>query len=118
MKPLLLVVFLAFSFAPALQASEAAWVLGKWEMTFDPDGGEKDFLEFHANGDAFSSGPLGEFEGFYVVAGDNVKAVFTYREQDFIMTFRTNRTHDELRIVTSHTGRETIYKKMSDAKKP
>ena len=93
-------------------AADDSWLIGKWELTYDPDGGEKDYLEFLENGDAYSTGHLGKQTGFYVVAEDNVKAVFTYKDKDFIMTFRTNEARDELRIVTSHTGRESIYKRV------
>lgn len=87
------------------------WLIGKWQLHYDPDGGKTDFIEFRANGDAISSGPLGQVEGLYVLAPNSVKAVFTYRDKDFIMTFFFNEARDELRIVTSHTGRESIYKK-------
>jgi len=89
------------------------WLVGKWELTFDPDGDKKDFIEFRADGDAISSGELGVVEGLYLVNHENVKAVFTYKEKDFIMTFFYSPQKDELRIVTSHTGRESIYKKIN-----
>ena len=88
------------------------WLIGKWRLHFDPDGSKTDFVEFKADGDAISSGPNGEFEGLYIVSPESVKAVFTYKEKDFIMTFHFNDARDELRIVTSHTGRESIYKKI------
>ena len=91
------------------------WLVGQWELIFDPDGAKKDFIEFKADGDAISSGPLGRVEGLYLVNHESVKAVFTYMEKDFIMTFFYNQQKDELRIVTSHTGRESIYKKLSVA---
>ncbi len=94
-------------------SSEDAWLVGKWELTFDPDGDKKDFIEFKTNGDAISSGELGEVEGLYLVNPESIKAVFTYKEKDFIMTFFYNKQKNELRIVTSHTGRESIYKKIS-----
>ncbi len=93
--------------------AEETWIVGKWELYFDPDNVEKDWLEFAANGDAKSIGPLGELDGFYVVAGKDVKAVFTYKGKDIIATFHVNEQRDELRIVTSHTGQESIYRKMS-----
>ena len=93
-------------------AGDDTWLLGKWELTYDPDGAKKDYLEFLADGDAYSTGPLGKQGGFYVVSADSVKAVFTYKDKDIIMTFHFNEARDELRIVTSHTGRESIYKRV------
>lgn len=89
------------------------WLIGKWKLDYDPDGSKTDYIEFKADGDAISSGPRGEFEGLYIVSPESVKAVFTYKGKDFIMTFHFNEQRNELRIVTSHTGRESIYKKLS-----
>lgn len=98
----------------ASQSTEASddWLIGKWELFFDPDGSKKDYIEFKSDGDAISHGPLGEVEGLYIVSAKSIKAVFTYQDKDFIMTFFFNEARDELRIVTSHTGRESIYKKI------
>jgi len=98
--------------AEITKSADDDWLVGKWELTFDPDGDKKDFIEFKADGDAISSGELGKVEGLYLVNHESVKAVFTYKEKDFIMTFFYNQQKDELRIVTSHTGRESIYKKL------
>ena len=88
------------------------WLIGTWRLHYDPDGGTTDYIIFKANGDAISSGPLGEVEGFYTINPASVKAVFSYKEKDFIMTFYFNAQHDELRIVTSDTGRDSIYTKI------
>ena len=92
---------------------EDEWLVGKWELSYDPDGDKKDFIEFKSDGDAISTGELGKVEGLYLVNPESVKAVFTYKEKDFIMTFFYTPQKDELRIVTSHTGRESIYKKIN-----
>jgi len=105
---------LLFSTAVVPAEQDEAWLHGKWELTYDPDGSEKDWLEFLPGGDAFSSGPLGRLEGIYIVDGDAVKAVFTFRDKDFIMNFRADRQARQLKIVTSHTGRESIYSKISN----
>ncbi len=92
------------------------WLIGTWKLHYDPDGSTKDYIIFKANGDAISSGPLGELEGFYTINPVSVKAVFSYKERDFIMTFHFNAQRDELRIVTSDTGRESIYKKIQSSR--
>jgi hypothetical protein len=112
-KSVLLAWLLLLPVAHGLAADEQ-WLFGKWELTYDPDGGEKDYLEFHENGDAYSTGRLGRQEGFYVVSEDSVKAVFTYKGKDFIMTFHFNEAKDELRIVTSHTGRASVYNRVKE----
>jgi hypothetical protein len=93
-------------------ADEDAWVYGKWELSYDPDGAKKDYLEFLPNGDAWSIGPNGKVQGMYIVDGETVKAVFTWKDKDFIMTFHGDRKNKQLRIVTSRSGKESIYTKM------
>ena len=107
----LLTVAVFTLFISVAQADDA-WLIGKWQLYYDPDGSSTDYVEFKADGDAISSGPQGEYEGFYIVSPESVKAVFTYKGKDFIMTFHFNEARNELRIVTSHTGRESIYKKI------
>ncbi|MGD8925819.1 MAG: hypothetical protein PVG20_03145 [Thioalkalispiraceae bacterium] len=102
----LLALFISVAYA------DDAWLIGKWQLSYDPDGSKTDYVEFKPDGDAISSGPQGEYEGFYIVSADSVKAVFTYKDKDFIMTFHFNEARNELRIVTSHTGKESIYKKI------
>ena len=96
----------------ALSAEDESWVFGKWELSYDPDGSKKDWIEFLPNGDAWSIGANGKIQGMYIVDGDTVKAVFTWKGKDFIMTFHGDRQHKLLKIVTSHSGKESIYKKM------
>lgn len=108
----LIIGMLIFSTAAVYADRNEAWLYGKWELTYDPDGAAKDWLEFMPGGDAFSSGPLGRLEGIYIVDGDDVKAVFTYQGKDFIMNFRANRQAGQLEIITSHTGRASIYTRM------
>lgn len=94
-----------------IQAGEE-WLHGKWELVYDPDGAKKDWLEFYPGGDVRSNGKLGEVEGLYIVTPQGVKAVFTFKEKDFIMNFFYDKQEASLKIVTSHTGRESIYKKI------
>jgi hypothetical protein len=107
-------IFLLFFILVALpvQAIDADWIVGKWELTYDPDGAEKDWMDFLPDGDVYSTGPNGKVEGIYVVAPDSVKAVFTYEGSDIIMTFFFNEEKTQLRIVTSRTGKESIYTKI------
>ena len=108
---------LLFSVATVSAEPDESWLHGKWELTYDPDGADKDWLEFLPDGDVYSSGPLGRLAGFYIVDGDAVKAVLTFRDKDFIMNFKADRQAGQLKIVTSHTGRESIYSKIEDEKK-
>ena len=113
LQTLSLILALCFPFT-LLAAEDEAWLFGKWELTYDPDGAKKDYLEFLPNGDAWSTGPNGKAEGMYIVDGDSVKAVFTWKGKDFIMTFNRDPQNNALKIVTSHSGKESIYQKMKN----
>ena len=108
-----ILIFISLTGACSMNhAGTDGWLFGKWELTYDPDKAEKDYIEFLPEGDVISTGPRGRVEGIYIVTPEMVKVVLTYRDKDFIMTFFYNDARTELRIVTSHTGRESVYKKM------
>lgn len=96
----------------SLFADEYDWVVGKWQLVYDPDGGVTDYLEFMANGDVISTGPEGVVSGFYIAAHGMVKAVLTIKDKDLILSFFHNKENTELRIVTSVSGKESIYRKI------
>lgn len=110
LRLLFLLSLFAISVLPGHASEE--WLHGKWELVYDPDGDKKDWLEFLPDGDVRSQGELGEVDGMYIVTPKGVKAVFTYKEKDFIMNFHYDPDAQALKIVTSHTGRESIYKKV------
>jgi hypothetical protein len=95
-------------------ASGQNWILGQWKLVYDPDNSDTDYLHFHPNGDVVSTGPAGIVNGIYVVSQDRVKAVLTVDDKDLILTFFFNAEKNQLRIVTSETGRESIYQKVNN----
>lgn len=95
------------------ESNNESWIYGKWELSYDPDGAKTDWVVFLPNGDARSIGPHGKVDGIYIVDGDTVKAVFTWKGKDFIMFFHADGKKDALSIVTSNTGKPSIYKKVS-----
>jgi hypothetical protein len=107
---------LVFSLSPisASAEEEGGWVVGKWRQLYDPEDKEIDYLEFFANGDVISTSSIGVYRGFYIVSPDMVKAVLSVGEKDLILTFFYNEAKNQLRIVTSDTGIETIYEKVED----
>jgi len=90
-----------------------AWVYGKWELVYDPDGAAQDWLEFFPNGDVTNLGKQNKkIEGIYVVSADQVTAVFSQSGKDVITVFFFDEDHRALRIITSRSGKESIYKKI------
>lgn len=109
---LVFLVLYPSSLVMGAETDTQSWLYGKWALHYDPDGAKKDYLEFLPNGDAWSIGPNGKVSGIYIVDGDTVKTVFTWKDKDFIMTFHADKQHKLLKIVTSRSGKESIYKKM------
>ena len=86
---------------------------GTWELVYDPDNAEPDWLEFFPNGDVTNRGKNNiKIEGMYVVSPDQVTAVFSQKGKDVITVFFFDEDHGALRIVTSKSGKESIYKKV------
>ena len=111
----LLIVFMsAASQADAGDATDdPAWIVGKWQLAYDPDDAATDWLEFMPEGDVFNITPDGgRTPGFYLVSGNEVKAVFTLNEKDVIMIFHSDAKRDALRIVTSLSGQASVYRKV------
>lgn len=93
-------------------ANEPSWPLGRWELVHDPEGRPGDALEFLPDGEAVSIWPDGtRVSGIYVVTPQGIKAVFSLDGRDIITTFHADPARRQLRIVTSSTGRESIYEK-------
>jgi hypothetical protein len=105
-------ILLLFSLPQISTAAEEDWVVGKWRQLYDPEDEEIDYLEFFANGDVVSTSSIGEYRGFYMVSPDMVKAVLSVGDKDLILTFFYNDAKNQLRIVTSDTGIETVYEKV------
>lgn len=103
---------------PVVMAADEAWIYGVWQLSYDPDASKPDYLEFLPNGDVFNIGHDGaRISGMYVVSDDRVTAVFSQNSKDVITTFFFDEQHTQLRIVTSKTGKETLYRKQPDGKR-
>lgn len=104
-------------YAPVANAADEAWIYGMWQLNYDPDASKPDYLEFLSNGDVFNIGHDGtRISGMYVVSDDRVTAVFSKDRKDVITTFFFDEQHTELRIVTSKTGKETLYRRQPDVR--
>ena len=53
--------------------NQNAWLFGKWELYYDPDGSPKDYLYFNENGTFVSKFPdHSDIEGTYIVTKEKV----------------------------------------------
>lgn len=111
-RQLVLICLWVAAMMPVL-AAEANWIEGKWAQSFDPAGSSQDFLEFLPNGDVYNIDAKGKrIGGMYVLADDRVTTVFSQNGKDVIATFFFDAQHQELRIVTHRSGKETLYRKV------
>jgi hypothetical protein len=91
---------------------DEAWLIGKWKLIYDPDEVKTDWLEFLPGGDVYNIWNDGtRVPGIYIIGQESVKAVFTYNDKDLIATFHYDKEKQLLKIVTSASGKESIYQK-------
>lgn len=110
----LYLVFSLLGLAGHVAAADNGWLVGKWELSHDPDGSEKDWLEFSADGKAFSISPKGsEVPGDYTLNGDSVSIVFSHKGKAIFL--RLNRSSDGKKLLakSSRTGNVSEYRKLT-----
>ena len=91
---------------------DEAWLIGKWKLIYDPDEVKTDWLEFLPDGDVYNIWNDGtRVPGIYIIGQESIKAVFTYNDKDLIATFHYDKEKQLLKIVTSASGKESIYQK-------
>lgn len=116
MRWLLLITLCIGSWLASSQAADedVQWLIGKWQLVYDPDGASTDYLVFKENGDLISISEHGEFHGFYMVVPGAIRGVLSNNGKDLLLTFFYNSDKTQLRIVTSASGIESIYEKVPD----
>jgi hypothetical protein len=98
--------------APALAAGPD-WLLGRWELTHDPQGDAKDWLEFHADGRAVSISPSGRrIPGEYVVGDGEIRIVYSFAGRQVPITLKTSPDRAKLFAPSARTGTASTYEKV------
>jgi len=98
-------------------ADDQDWIIGRWELVYDPEDRATDWLEFLPNGDVRNIWADGtEVSGIYIVTAEGVKAVLNYEGTDIIFTFHADEARRSLRIVTSNTGLASVYQRLAPGK--
>lgn len=108
-RRMLLVAMLLGAIAPA-RAETASWLLGRWELKFDPDGSPKDFLEFGEGGQVVNISPQRrQAAGVYVIKEEGVKASFVMpngKTLPFLFIPTTDKR--QLQVMSSRTGNVAV----------
>ncbi|HEX7785046.1 MAG TPA: hypothetical protein VF653_02385 [Methylomirabilota bacterium] len=102
---------LALLLAVAAQADQI-WLLGRWEMVRDPDGGPRNWLEFGPDGAVTSIKPGGErITGRYIASEAEVKVYFKVGTLSVITTFAADGYGKHLYTRSARTGNTAVYEK-------
>ena len=102
---------LALLLAGASQADQL-WLLGRWEMVRDPDGGPKNWLEFGPDGVVTSVKLDGDrMTGRYIASEAEVKVFFKVGTLSIITTLAPDGDGQHLYTRSARTGNTAVYEK-------
>lgn len=97
----------------AAAAGEQDWLLGRWELTHDPQGDAKDWLEFHADGRAVSVAPSGRrIPGEYTLAEGEVRIVYSVAGRQIPITLKVSPDRMRLFAHSVKTGTASTYERV------
>ena len=108
---LTLLALLLLAAAP-VPAADQAWLVGRWELLRDPDGGAQDWLEFNREGQvalAKRNGP--RYTGRYHASDDAVQIDYKIGSQSVITTLTPSSDKRELYARSAVTGMHAVYEK-------
>jgi hypothetical protein len=105
---------LAFSLLPTTVVAGSEWLVGVWELHYDPDGDTKDWVEFTADGKAYSidSKHTRKVPGTYEVTSSSVQLTFSWKGKLILIVFTYKPSKDALYAFSKKTGNTSIYKKI------
>lgn len=107
------VAFLSLLSFTLAYAGGESWLVGKWELTQDPDGNEKDWIEFTADGQATSIAPSGRrVSGEYVVRDNEVRTTYTVNGKTIPITLTYSADKKKLLAYSKKTGNTSVYEKV------
>lgn len=112
---ILIVIWFVFPLSSMnVYAGDHQWLVGVWELNFDPDGDTKDWLEFTQDGKAYSvdSKHTRQVPGTYELTPSNINITFNWKGKviPIVLTYKKNK--DALYAVSKKTGNTSIYKKV------
>jgi hypothetical protein len=108
----LLLILAVYGIGSVQAAENSAWILGTWGMSYDPDGSEKDWLEFSATGQVVNISQKGRHvPGEFVVHGNEVRITFHFKGQDLPMTLKYDGERKVLLSYSSRTGNTSEYRR-------
>jgi len=108
---LTLLALLLLAAAP-VPAADQAWLVGRWELLRDPDGGAQDWLEFNREGQVAMAKRNGQrYTGRYHASDDAVQIDYKIGSQSVITTLTPSSDKRELYARSAVTGKNAVYEK-------
>jgi hypothetical protein len=96
----------------SVSAADQGWLLGRWEVARDPDGGPRDSLEFEPGGRVTSIKPDGQrMTGRYIASEAEVKIYFKVGTLSVITTMAADPDQQHLYTRSARTGNTAVYEK-------
>jgi hypothetical protein len=107
----LALVLLLIPVAP-VGASDQTWLLGRWELLRDPDGGAQDWIEFAGDGQVAVAKRNGRrFTGRYHASDEAVQIDYKIGSESVITTLTPSSDKRELYARSAVTGKNAVYEK-------
>jgi hypothetical protein len=108
----LLAAALILTLAPLSAADDHGWLLGTWELSYDPDHSPKDYLTFKENGVFVHTSHEGEYrDGTYAVTKDRVVIIQQFGDKVVSNSLAFDDKHDILYFTyKGHTSHYTKVK--------
>ncbi len=113
-KTVLILLSLIFFWqaVPAV-AADNDWLIGKWELYHDPDGDEKDWIEFTTDGKAVSTVADGRsIHGEYVIKGSEIAIVYTHKGHSIPISLTFSPDKKQLFNYSERTHHTAEYRKL------
>ena len=93
-------------------AADDMWLIGKWELSYDSDGNPKDWLEFAAEGRAYSITPQGRrIPGRYTLKDSQIEVKYSFEGKMIPVTIRFSANKDLLLVYSAKTKNTSQYRK-------
>lgn len=112
--PRFLLALLLLAAIGLAHAQSAPWLLGRWELKYDPDGSPKDAIVFGTSSQVVSLAPDGrQTAGIYAWKDEEVKVSFALSDGKILpLSFVPSPDRRQLWLKSRRTGKTAIYEKV------
>lgn len=107
------IIFLSTVFSShALEKNH--WIIGIWELSYDPDGNSKDWIEFTKEGHVYSinSDKTIRVPGTYKVSESKILVLFSWKGNNIPMEYTYKDSKEVLYVYSEKTSNTSKYVKL------